>query len=109
MLTLTDVKTALRIDSDVDNVLLNRYMQSAESYMRGAIDDYDELRAESAETEQNSFNAKADIVELAIVTELYEHRVSSDKSSDKQAPFTPIIGRMLTQLQYTARKVSKDG
>lgn len=106
MLTLTDVKTALRIDSDVDNVLLNRYMQSAESYMRGAIDDYDELRAESAETEQNSFNAKADIVELAIVTELYEHRVSG---SDKQAPFTPIISRMLTQLQYTARKVLKDG
>ena len=41
-----------------------------------------------------------------IVTELYEHRVSG---SDKQAPFTPIISRMLTQLQYTARKVSKDG
>ena len=105
MLTLTDVKTALRIDSDVDNVLLSRYMQSAESYMRGAIDDYDELRAESAETEQNSFNAKADIVELAIVTELYEHRVASDR----QAPFTPIISRMLTQLQYTARKVSNNG
>lgn len=105
MLTLTDVKTALRIDSDVDDVLLDRYMQSADSYLRGAIDDYDELRAESAETEFNSFNAKADIVQLAIVTELYEHRVSSDK----QAPFTPIISRMLTQLQYTARKVLKDG
>lgn len=106
MLTLTDVKTALRIDSDVDDFLLNRYMKSAESYMRGAIDDYDELRAESAFTEADAFNAKADIVELAIVTELYEHRVTNEKQT---APFTTIISRMLTQLQYTARKVTKNG
>lgn len=102
MLTLTDVKTALRIDSNIDDALLNRYMQSAESYMRDAIDDYDELRAESAGTEANAFNAKADIVELAIVTELYEHRVPNDKQT---APFTSIVSRMLTQLQYSARKV----
>ena len=97
MLTLTDVKTALRIDSNIDDALLDMYMNAAESYLRDAITDYDALRAESANTEENSFNAKADVVQIAIVAEMYEHR-------NRDAQFSNIIRYMINQLQYTRVK-----
>ncbi len=104
MLTLTDVKHALRIDSDIDDAYLDKLMQSADSYMRSAITDYDELREESAETETNDFNAKADIVQLAIIMELYEHRVADNRTM----PYSTVIRYMINQLQYTAKKETEE-
>lgn len=104
MLTLTDVKHALRIDSDIDDAYLDRLMQSADSYLRGAITDYDELRKESAETETNDFNSKADIVQMAIVSELYEHRTADNKG----AAYSNMVRYMINQLQYTAKKEAEE-
>ena len=39
-ITLTDVKTYLRVDFDVDDGLLNQCMTAAESYLENAISDY---------------------------------------------------------------------
>lgn len=100
MLTLTDVKTALRIDSEVDDAFLDRAMQTASSYMRGAIDDYDKKRAMSADTETDNFGNKADMCELAIVSELWEHRTAGTKES-----FTPIVRYLINQLQHDAEFV----
>lgn len=104
MLTLTDVKHALRIDSDIDDAYIDRLMQSADSYLRGAITDYDELRKESADTETNDFNAKADVVQLAIVTELYEHRATNNNAM----PYNQIIRYMINQLQYSVKKEAEE-
>lgn len=105
MLTLTDVKHALRIDSNIDDAYLDRLMRSADDYLRSAITDYDELRKESAQTELDGFNEKADIVQLSLVMEMYEHRVNDNKAM----PYTNITRFMINQLQYTAKKETENG
>lgn len=96
MLTITDIKTALRIDGVEDDFYLDRLKQTAESYIRGAVDDYDRKRELSAQTVTNNFGNKADVAMLAIVAELWEHRVPAGNQYD----YTFAVRSLITQLQY---------
>ena len=89
-LTLTDVKTYLRVDSEVEDELLIRLMTVAENNIRDAVTDYDAKAADAA------FLAKSEICQLIIISDLYENR---ELGTAKDYGYT--IRSMLAQLQYT--------
>lgn len=86
-MTLDDVKKYLRVEGSDDDALITSEMEGAESYVKDAVSNYDILYAGDA-----GFKAKADMVMLAIVTNLYEDRVGEKKDLGY------IIQSMLHQL-----------
>ena len=96
MLAIADVKMYLRIDGNAEDRLLNRLITTAEAYMRGAVTDFDAKIAKSSATDADNFSVKAETAELAIISELYEHRTAPDK----QADFSYTVRSLITQLQY---------
>ena len=89
-LTLDDVKTYLRVDSDIEDVLINRLMTVAAGNIRDAVTDYDAKAADAA------FLSKAEMCQLIIIADLYENR---ELGTAKDYGYT--IRSMLAQLQYT--------
>lgn len=89
-LTLKDVKTYLRVDSEVEDELLIRLMTVAENNIRDAVTDYDAKAADAA------FLAKSEMCQLLIISDLYENR---ELGTVKDYGYT--IRSMLSQLQYT--------
>lgn len=89
-LTLDDVKTYLRVDSDVEDVLISRLMTVAAGNIRDAVTDYDAKAADAA------FLSKSEMCQLIIIADLYENR---DLGTAKDYGYT--IRSMLSQLQYT--------
>jgi len=90
-LTLADVKLYLRVDSDVDDTLINSIMIVAEDYIRGAVTDYDAKAADTA------FLAKSEMCQLIIISDLYENRNQGGKEAKD---FGYTVRSMITQLQY---------
>ncbi len=88
-LALDDVKAYLRVDSDVEDVLINRLMTVAAGNIRDAVTDYDAKAADAA------FLSKAEMCQLIIIADLYENR---DLGTVKDYGYT--IRSMLSQLQY---------
>lgn len=81
MITLQDVKLQLRIDHDAEDALLRRFIGASERYVRAAVDNYVD-------------NEATDVVRLALITEMYEHRASEAKD------YNYIIQSMITQLRF---------
>ena len=93
-ITLTDVKTYLRVDFDCDDGLLNRCLTAAESYLENAISDY------KTNLSNADFQSEVDILKLAIISEMYRNR---DFRGDNRQSWPYYIRSMITQLQfYTA-------
>jgi len=90
-LTLKDVKTYLRVDSEVEDELLIRLMTVAENNIRDAVTDYDAKAADNA-----AFLVKSEMCQLIIISDLYENR---ELGTAKDYGYT--IRSMLAQLQYT--------
>lgn len=86
-MTLDEVKQHLRVEGSEDDALITSEMAAAESYIKDAVSNYDTLYAGDS-----GFMAKADMVMLAIVTNLYEDRVGEKKDLGY------IIQSMLHQL-----------
>ena len=92
-ITLTDVKTYLRVDFDCDDGLLNRCLTAAESYLENAISDY------KTNLSNADFQSEVDILQLAIISEMYRNR---DFRGDNRQSWPYYIRSMITQLQnYT--------
>lgn len=89
MVSLSDVKLYLRIDTDDEDNLLNNLIDTAESYLRDAIDDFDNTYA-LADTE---WKAKADQAELFLVCDWYENRLP------KASVVGSSVSLLITQLQ----------
>jgi uncharacterized phage protein (predicted DNA packaging) len=91
-ITLADVKVYLRIDSDVEDALLNKLMAVSRTVLTGAVDNYDLLITLKPQLEE-----KGDMVQLTLVADLYENR-----NLEGQAPqsYSRIVETMLHQLQY---------
>lgn len=90
--SLSDVKLYLRIDGDADDSLLQACMAAAESYLVSAVSDYKANYEASAD-----YAAKADLVSLALISEMYRNR---DPSNDGRADYPFYIRSQITQLQY---------
>lgn len=91
-LTLDEVKLFMRVESDVDDVLIARMMTVAEGNIRDAVTDYEKKAADAA------FLAKSEMCQIVIITELYENRNQGVKESKD---YSYAVRSMITQLQYT--------
>lgn len=92
-ITLEQVKNYLRIDADHEDSLLLQFIAAADSYLVAAVDGYSDKLSDSA------FEAKADMVLLALVAEMYTNR---DASNDRRSTFPFYISSQIAQLQYWA-------
>ena len=91
--TLADVKLYLRIDSTYEDSLLESFMGAADSYLAASIDGY------TLKLTDTDFAKKADMVKLAVISEMYRNR---DPSNDQRDSFPYYITSQIAQLQYWA-------
>ena len=92
-ITLDEVKTYLRIDLDIEDDFLRRCMAAADAYLANAVDDFAER------CKRQDFASTADIVQLALVSEMYTNR---DCRNDSRQSYPYHIRSMILQLQnYT--------
>ena len=92
MVTLADAKAYLRIDADLtqDDSLLTAVIAAAGSYLKSAVDKFETYYTDS------DFAAKADLVQLALISEMYRNR---DPSNDGREDYPYYIRSQITQLQ----------
>lgn len=83
------VKQYLRLD--YDDFLVDNFILISESYLKDAIDNFDK------KIENEQFKAKAEMVQLVIIQELYDNRNQAKKDS---TDFSYVIRSMISQLQY---------
>lgn len=89
MVTVAEAKQYLRADQSDEDGLIQKLLDTAESYIKGAVDDYDVRKANP------DFVRRADVAVLAIVTELYENR-----GVGLQHDYSYAIRTLISQLQY---------
>lgn len=92
MITLDQVKNVLRIDTDEDDSFLELTIQAAHEYIVAAVGRYPE-------------SARADILALFLVSDMYETRTFS-VSKDEKKRYT--INSMLTQLSLEEVSLDDD-
>ena len=94
-MVLADIKQYLNIDVDntVDDILLLSLWETAEDYVRGAVDDYDTKAAASA-----GFISKSETAQKVIIQELYDNRRQANTGT-KDYSYT--VRGLISQLQYT--------
>ena len=83
------VKQYLRLD--YDDSLVDNFILISESYLKDAIDNFDK------KIKNEQFKAKAEMVQLVLIQELYDNRNQGKKDS---TDFSYVIRSMITQLQY---------
>ena len=90
--TLELAKNYLRVDGTEEDALIERFLETAESYMRNAISDYEENYSTNTR-----FAVQADLLKMVIVAENYNNR---DGRNDPRKDFSFVIRSMVNQLQY---------
>jgi uncharacterized phage protein (predicted DNA packaging) len=95
MLEMDKIKLYLRINGTAEDELLERLKGTAIADLRGAVDDFDTRLAKSQAANTHGFADRAEMCCLAIISELYEHRVAPDKQQD----YSYTIRSLITQLQ----------
>ena len=88
--SLAQVKVYLRMDMDDENDMLDQCMKGAEAYLINAIDNFSEY------CKRADFEEAADILRLAIISEMYTNR---DHLDEKGKEFPYFIRSMIAQLQ----------
>lgn len=83
------VKQYLRLD--YEDSLVDNFILISESYLKDAIDNFDK------KMENEQFKAKAEMVQLVLIQELYDNRNQGKKDS---TDFSYVIRSMIAQLQY---------
>ena len=83
------VKQYLRLD--YDDSLIDNFILISESYLKDAIDNFDK------KIKNEQFKAKAEMVQLVLIQELYDNRNQGKKDS---TDFSYVIRSMISQLQY---------
>lgn len=89
-MTLEDVKNYLRVTYDDDDGYLTNLMQVAEDYLVAGVTDYLKKK------ENDHFKARAEIVKLVIIQNLYDERYMMGQPLE----MSYIIRSMITQLEY---------
>lgn len=83
------VKQYLRLD--YDDSLIDNFILISESYLKDAIDNFDK------KIKNEQFKAKAEMVQLVLIQELYDNRNQAKKDT---TDFSYVIRSMISQLQY---------
>lgn len=83
------VKQYLRLD--YEDSLVDNFILISESYLKDAIDNFDK------KIENEQFKAKAEMMQLVLIQELYDNRNQAKKDS---TDFSYVIRSMISQLQY---------
>lgn len=91
MLQLDEVKNYMKVDIDEDDSLIVRMIESAYSYAKGAIDDFDEKYKNAL------FKSKAETLMLFIISEWYDNRQYS--RYEKYNEVSHIVTALIQQLQ----------
>lgn len=90
-MTLEDVKAYLRVDYDDDDGMISRMMEAAEGYIASAVGEYDPR------------SAKANLLYMALVQDLYDNRtLTVTEQQRKQTSYT--YAAIILQLQYQAKE-----
>lgn len=89
-MTLEEVKNYLRVTYDDDDGYLTNLMQVAEDYLVAGVTDY------LVKKEKEHFRARAEIVKLVIIQNLYDERYMMGQPLEMNY----IIRSMITQLEY---------
>lgn len=88
MYNITDVKNYIRA-TDEDDANVVACMESAKSYLQGAVDDFDTKYANASTAWQN----KADMAMMQLCSCFYEHR------GDESVEIPAMVRLMIYQLQ----------
>ena len=83
------IKQYLRLD--YDDSLVDNFILISESYLKDAIDNFDK------KIKNEQFKAKAEMVQLVLIQELYDNRNQAKKDT---TDFSYVIRSMISQLQY---------
>lgn len=83
------VKQYLRLD--YEDSLVDNFILISESYLKDAIDNFDK------KIKNEQFKAKAEMVQLVLIQELYDNRNQAKKDT---TDFSYVIRSMISQLQY---------
>ena len=83
------VKQYLRLD--YEDSLVDNFILISESYLKDAINNFDK------KIENEQFKAKAEMVQLVLIQELYDNRSQAKKDT---TDFSYVIRSMISQLQY---------
>lgn len=75
MVALADVKSYLRVDSDVEDALITQFINEAKSHCRRCTDDFDSLYGTNAD-----FTLLADEIIFMYVAYKFENRNHGDKT-----------------------------
>ena len=89
-MTLEEVKNYLRVTYDDDDGYLTNLMQVAEDYLVAGVTDYLKKK------ENDHFKARAEIVKLVIIQNLYDERYMMGQTLEMNY----IVRSMITQLEY---------
>lgn len=89
-MTLEEVKNYLRVTYDDDDGYLTNLMQVAEDYLVAGVTDY------LVKKEKEHFRARAEIVKLVIIQNLYDERYMMGQPLEMNY----IVRSMITQLEY---------
>ncbi len=88
-MTLDEVKTYLRVDFDEDDALITQMMGAAEAYIVDAVGAYDDQ------------NAKARLLYMALVQDLYDNRalmVTEQQRKRMSYTYSSIILQLQCQM-----------
>lgn len=88
MLNITDVKNFIRATDD-DDELVQNLMLAADSYLDGAISNYNEIYSNSSP----KWQAKADLAKKLLIADWYENRTPTE------VPTNSAIKLIITQLE----------
>lgn len=83
------VKQYLRLD--YEDSLVDNFILISESYLKDAIDNFDK------KIKNEQFKAKAEMIQLVLIQELYDNRSQAKKDT---TDFSYVIRSMISQLQY---------
>lgn len=89
--TIEKLKQYLRIDGNYEDELLQDFLNTAVSYLQGAIGNY------NINYQNSEFAAKADLLQMTIAAELYQNR---DSRNDPRKDYSFAVRTMINQLQY---------
>lgn len=95
ILDLQEVKEWLRIDYDEDNSQIQLLIDTAETYLRDSIDNFDTKLANDTD---GSFKNKAKLVMLVLITNWYDSRDFTELDVDEKVRYT--ITSLMRQMSY---------
>lgn len=88
MITVQEMQNSLRLDGDIDADLIERYIKTAENYVKNAVDSTVDL---SVYRQFDEFNSA-----VALLTEFYYQTRAEATDSPSKRPFevTALIGQL---------------